>query len=273
MNTELIRRHFEKIGASLRIDIVEVKARRHVQRKGMAFSLDIEESHNDERFLLSLHRDDMNEYEFIAVNVRPDIRHLLLMSRHHDTGIKRKYLCGHDERHWFVAGIPNNTGVSDVQQAMEVLKPEAALHSQLQSGVKRKNWNKRHNHGFIRQGEWFFVPDPSFEPGDNGIIHRNEPLRRGAGKPHIVSEICQQGGEMVYVNKTYPNGLTESQYRKLLLRRPDARHMQWTRMARNPTVHARGKVRHSDHKTIVLPFWHRVMMNGEWFDGTVAFLD
>jgi hypothetical protein len=31
-----------------------------------------------------------------------------------------------------------------------------------------------------RQGEWFFVPEPSFVVDDKRIL-RNEPLRRGAG--------------------------------------------------------------------------------------------
>jgi len=40
--------------------------------------------------------------------------------------------------------------------------------------------------------------------------------------------------------------------------------------------YARGDVRHSDHATITLPFWHRVMMNTETQSRTmanVAFLD
>jgi hypothetical protein len=47
-------------------------------------------------------------------------------------------------------------------------------------------------------------------------------------------------------------------------------------MRRNPGVYARGTVRHSDHATITLPFWHRVIMNTETQSRTmanVAFLD
>ena len=47
-------------------------------------------------------------------------------------------------------------------------------------------------------------------------------------------------------------------------------------MTRNAGVYARGKVRHSDHETIDLPFWHRVLMNTETQSRTmanVAFLD
>ena len=43
-----------------------------------------------------------------------------------------------------------------------------------------------------------------------------------------------------------------------------------------PGVYARGTVRHSDHETITLPVWHRVIMNTETQSRTmanVAFLD
>jgi len=47
-------------------------------------------------------------------------------------------------------------------------------------------------------------------------------------------------------------------------------------MRRNPGVYSRGTVRHSDHNTITLSFWHRVVMNTETQSRTmanVAFLD
>jgi hypothetical protein len=47
-------------------------------------------------------------------------------------------------------------------------------------------------------------------------------------------------------------------------------------MTRNASVYARGTVRHSDHETITLSFWHRVLMNTETKTRTmakVAFLD
>jgi len=47
-------------------------------------------------------------------------------------------------------------------------------------------------------------------------------------------------------------------------------------MRRNPGVYARGTVRHSDHDTLNLQLWHRVLMNTETQSRTmanVAFLD
>ena len=62
----------------------------------------------------------------------------------------------------------------------------------------------------------------------------------------------------------------------ILRRNPDAARWGWQVMRRNPGVYARGTVRHSDHATITLPFWHRVNMNTETQSRTmanVAFLD
>ncbi|MGA7496337.1 MAG: hypothetical protein WBX00_06360 [Isosphaeraceae bacterium] len=47
-------------------------------------------------------------------------------------------------------------------------------------------------------------------------------------------------------------------------------------MLRNAGVYVRGRVRHADHKTIVLHGWHRVLMNTEGeaqARRNVAFLD
>src|SRR6266540_2543110 len=58
--------------------------------------------------------------ELEVIDVRPRDRHLLLLARIGEG--KSKFLCGHDERHWFVAAIPEAArGVSGVVQAMEAL--------------------------------------------------------------------------------------------------------------------------------------------------------
>ena len=58
--------------------------------------------------------------------------------------------------------------------------------------------------------------------------------------------------------------------------KPANRHQSQSLFCKNPGVYARGGIRHSDHATITLPFWHRVMMNTETQSRTmrnVAFLD
>ena len=39
--------------------------------------------------------------------------------------------------------------------------------------------------------------------------------------------------------------------------------VRWRTMQRNPALYAKGRVRHSDHATIVLHDWHQVLMNRE----------
>src|SRR6266511_455169 len=54
--------------------------------------------------------------ELEVVDVQPRDRHLLLLAR--VGGEKSKFLCGHDERHWFVAAVPEAArGVTGVAAA------------------------------------------------------------------------------------------------------------------------------------------------------------
>ncbi len=184
-----------------------------------------------------------------------------------------RFLCGHDEREWFVAAVPG--GASSVRQAMDALQPKDVRDALTRNHVSFRKRYARKNRAFRRQGEWFFVPEPSFAVNEK-LILRNEPLRRGSGKPHLVEEIFRSGGEMVHVCDRYPNGIPPDEYRAIIQRNPNAIRWRWRVMQRNPGVYARGTVRHSDHATITLPFWHRVMMNTETQSRTmanVAFLD
>jgi len=90
----------------------------------------------------------------------------------------------------------------------------------------------------------------------------------------MVEHLYRHGGTRVYVHRNYyPNGLTEPQYRALLLRKPEAHSWPWNVMQRNPAVYALGKIRHPDHATLTLPFWNRVVMSQEKNAVNVAFLD
>src|SRR5690606_33723194 len=107
------------------------------------------------------------------------------------------------------------------------------------------------------------VPVPHGTYIDEKLILRNEPLRRGNGKPHIVEELVRSGGEPVYVSVQHPNGLTPHQYQMQLSRNPKLRNLHWVVQRRNPQVFVRGRIRHADHKTIVLREWRQVLMNTE----------
>jgi hypothetical protein len=138
--------------------------------------------------------------------------------------------------------------------------------------VKFGERNKRKNAGFRRQGEWFFIPMPDLSPDPRLVLH-HEPLRRGGGKPHWLEFLYRRGGTTVYVCRQRPNGLTTEEFAKLLRERPDAKNWGWRTMQRGPEVYANGRVRHPDHKTIRLPFWHRVLPNDETESRNLAFLD
>jgi hypothetical protein len=198
--------------------------------------LDVRRDRHGERFIVTKQKDE----ELVVLDVQPKERHLLLLARKGKE--KHRFLAGHDERHWFVAGIPEVTPVSTVRDSKEVLKPKAV---------------RENSDGVIRQGEWFFVPRPNAQV-DKFLILQDEPLTRGRGsKPHRCQELVRTGGTTVYVRGT--KQLIEEEYLKL----PVKDRMGWRSMRRNPHVLVRGWVRHTDHKTIILNGWHEVMMNTE----------
>ena len=215
-----------------------------------------------------------------VLDVQPRDRHLLLMTRQpaeqpHQADVKDKFLCGHDERHWFVAAVPEVTAVSSVVTAKDSLKPAGVRQLERGAKGKRSRRHRRRTPVFIRQGEWFFVPAPHLQP-DPMLVLRNEPITRGRGKPHTCEFLFRQGGTTVYVCRFHPQGLTENEYGSLLRAQPEASGWSWRTMRRDPRVYVRGKVTHADHATIYLPEWRLVEMNTENRSRAmahVAFLD
>ena len=243
-NTEYLCRHFSRIGARLRIQ--EPNARQSVKVR-----IDVGRDRSGEFFDIRCLEDVVPE----ILDVRPASRHLVLMVR--DGEFKNKFLLGHDERHWFAAAVPGDN-VHDVRTAIASLRP-----------------TEIEGRSATRQGEWFFVPD--LGASDKGaVIYRNEPLSRGGGsKPHICQELMRNFGEVVMVSRSHPKGVSYAEFERLTAANPASR-AKWQRMIRNPIVHARGEIRHRDHKTIHLDGWHRVYMNRERFARhapQIAFLD
>jgi hypothetical protein len=189
---------------------------------------------------------------------------------------KSKFLCGHDERHWFVAGVPEAAPVGPVGQAKEALKPAEVQTAQARRGLRAKARGRRRNAAYVRQGEWFFLPVVDLAV-DERLVLRGEPLTRGnGGKPHRAEFCYRAGGEAVYVCPRYPAGVTEAEYKVILAGNPDAKRWGWRAMRRDPAVYVKGRVRHADHATITLNGWHRVLLNTEGLSRAmrnVAFLD
>jgi hypothetical protein len=229
---EYLRRHFSRMGARLRI--AEADA-----RQGAKIRIDIGRDRSGEFFDIRCPSEVSPE----VLDVQPQRRHLVLMVR--DGTAKNKFLLGRDERHWFAAAVPGDH-VHDVRTAIDSLRPVEA------EGRRA-----------IRQGEWFFVADRGVSDKD-AVIHRNEPLSRGAGsKPHICEELMRRGGVTVMVCSEYPTGVSPVRYERLISTDARLRKLAWRTMTRDADVYARGDVRHRDHKTIHLDGWHRVYMNRE----------
>jgi hypothetical protein len=268
MDTSLLNMKFTRIGA--RLKVADQPTRR--SRMSGGISLDVHTDRKGECF--EIVRSPGSEVEVAVLDVQPADRHLLLLVR--EGKDRSKLLCGHDERHWFVAGIPESAPVGTVRQAKEALKPTEVKTAQARKRLKARARSRRKNAAYIRQGEWFFLPVVDMTVDDR-LVRRDEPLSRGnGGKPHWAEFCYRTGGQTVHVCSKYPHGVTEAQYQAILARNPRASRWVWSIMRRNPGVYVKGRIRHPDHATITLRGWHQVVMNTEGQSKAmrnVAFLD
>lgn len=251
------QKFFKKIGADV-----------SVSKSKTGFTIDVEKG----KFLINA----SDDVDVAVIDVDASDRHLLInVTETSKVGIrgnkiaidKYKFLCGHDERDWFIASI--SARVKNVEEAKQSLKPNEVL--EVERNVPKKKKQKRKNGARVRQGEWFFIPAPDLIV-DAKLIHKNEPISRGNGsKPHMVDEVYRRGGETVYVSNRHPSGISEAAYKQL---KTNEERMGFRPMVANAEVYARGDVRHKDHATIHLHVWHRVLMNREGSrNGRLVFLD
>ncbi len=231
LTNRLLGRHFTAIGARLKVGA----STRWQEQK---IAIDVKRDKEGEYFEI-LQKPDVTPE---VVDVRPDLRHLVLMIR--DGKFKNKFLLGHDERHWFAAAVPDDKiAVKDVKSAIESLRPEEVTGK------------------FIRQGEWFFVPA---NPAGDSAVLKNEPLSRGAGsKDHHCQYMMRTGGREVMVSRDHPMGISLQEYR--LLPERELKAPGWRKARVDAKVYVRGFVSHADHATIRLDKWHEVFMNRERF--------
>lgn len=276
MNTQPIESGFARMGA--RVKVREIPSRwTQGDRSWISpqdYALDIRRDGQGEFFELRVPTHLSDALDVTVMQSEPRQRHLLLSVRKPgDQPQLDRFLCGHDEREWFVAAVPG--GASSVRQAMDALQPAPVRQALASHKVSTNKRYRRKNRAFRRQGEWFFIPAPTLVVNPKLVLH-NEPLRRGAGKPHLVEQLFRTGGETVYVCSQHPNGLLPAEYKRLMKSDRSAARWSWRMMRRDMGVYARGAVSHADHATITLPFWHRVLMNTETQSRTmrnVAFLD
>ena len=205
MNSETIANQFARMGARFRVVRPDdprpftslrysLPPPRPWRRRRADYALDIVADKQGQLFEMQLSAEREAQLEINVLQCEHHDRHLLLLVKTPEA--KDRFLCGHDEREWFVAAVPG--GASSVVQAKVALQPSGAQAAANSAGLNLRQRTRRHNRAFIRQGEWFFVPAPALRV-DEKLILRNEPISRSGGKPHLVAEVYRSGGENVWV--------------------------------------------------------------------------
>src|SRR5579864_2715289 len=167
MDTSLLDIKFSRIGARLK---VADRLSRRTRNFGV-ISLDVQTDRQGEFF--EIVKQPGAEAEVTVLDVQPADRHLLLLVR--EGKEKSKFLFGHDERHWFVAGIPEAAPVGTVRQAKEALKPAEVLSTQAGKRLGAKARNRRKNAAFVRQGA--FTSERRSSSARNWPTSTNAPTR------------------------------------------------------------------------------------------------
>jgi hypothetical protein len=167
MSTEL-QQTFSEIGAVLA----------H-QTFGHGFQIGI--VNHSQREAYQLQHPSNDELSVEVMDTNPHLQHLVLDVTGWRLPIAGRYLCGHDESHWFVAGLEFGRQTAKVRGAMESLKPEIVRREQRRKGVKNLQ-HRRQTAAYIRQGEWFFLPRPKMPVADVLVELDGQLARHGGNR-------------------------------------------------------------------------------------------
>ena len=115
----VLERAFARMGARVEFAQVNRRSRFSVRIASEDLALDVRRDQHGEYFQVS--RAPASTTELVVLDVQPIDRHLLLLSR--SGAEKHRFLLGHDERHWFVAGIPETAPVSRVKMLSKLSSP------------------------------------------------------------------------------------------------------------------------------------------------------
>src|SRR5688572_14425834 len=126
MNSETIANQFARMGARFRL------VHQETSRRGSDYALDIRADRRGQYFELSIPPLAEPSLDLSVLQVQPQDRHLVLLVKKPQT--KDRFLCGHDEREWFVAAVPGNA--TTVAQAREALKPLPIRFAEMRSGLR-----------------------------------------------------------------------------------------------------------------------------------------
>lgn len=247
MSTLALTRALEKLGYLAAIN----EGTRSLPASG--YRINTRKSGKTEQFVIDM----KDNIELVPLDTRKDEAAVLVMIKDNEAPYGQqniaKMLLGHDERQLFVAAVPRDS--KDVLDAKDKLKPGLVRAVETKAGVKKTKLNKHKNEARVRQGDFFFVP--TTDEVNEQVILRNEPLNRGRGASHMVDEMVRIGGQAGYEKRG--NFITVGQFNRL----QEKDKFGWRQARRNPTVYVRGRVRHNEHKTVILKTWHRVFPNTE----------
>src|SRR6266481_1186821 len=120
MNAKQIESKFIEMGARLKVR--EIASRWQLGNRQwidpVNYAVDIRRDRDGEFFELLVPTHLSETVEVTVLQSEPKQRHLLLLIRKTDEKPQLdRFLCGHDERNWFVAAVPG--GASSVRQAMD----------------------------------------------------------------------------------------------------------------------------------------------------------
>ena len=94
-----------------------------------------------------------------------------------------------------------------------------------------------------RQGEWFFLPRPWMAVEADEVLH-DQPITHGGARPHLCQQLYRATAE-----------------EDLALHASQMSRTSWRRLLPDIELHVRGRILHPDYATIVLPYWHKVVIN------------
>jgi len=141
-------------------------------------------------------------------------------------GSVRKYLMGLDESHYFIAQIPKGGILNKVRDAHKALRP---VHLERKSKLKKSA---------ERQGEWFFTPATKSE------LRKMEKLVKQDWRIFRFHELIDKNIGAIGT----PH---------------EAEFYIEVEIAKEKVPFVKGKIKHSDHKTLILDGWHRIFLNLE----------
>ena len=107
MNT--LEKKFQQMGATIEV---------HPRRMGAEYTIDVRKG----KFIIGINAALKGLKRITVLDQDKADRHILLLVETHDR-VTDKYLCGHDERDWFVASIKPGS-VKNIKDAKESLKPD-----------------------------------------------------------------------------------------------------------------------------------------------------